>query len=571
MMIEHADADQDDHQDRHPPRALDLAPRRPAACTGSTRATAAVAATRAVRGRARCARPAVVPFGVTRLPVVFLFGGATAGESTLASTADAAGAVPRVLVIDSYDSFVYNLVQYLGELGAEPEVVPQRRAHRRRGARPRARRRAAVARARADPRTPASSATRSPRSPSAAPRCSACASAIRRSATCSAARSSVRRDLMHGKTSHDRAPRARACSPACPSPLTATRYHSLVIDAGSRCPTASRSRPRTDDGIVMGVRHTDAAGRGCAVPPGEHPHRRRPRPAAQLPRHRRPRDACSAAPRHAGSGDRHAIAAVVVGRDRGASCVVGGGRGRRGGAWSVVVVGGSVVVVGGAVVVVVGGATARPTCEPHRRARVDLLPGRDALRDDPAVVRRRRSATLSGVTLAIRPLLVSSVRAGVLGQADERRDRDLLRARRTRSSVIAPPGLELAARRRLGADDDPGRRPTRSAPRSVRRPRSSSGSRLEQLARRGLRSGRRRSAPAACSGPPTSTIAIDRADLQRRLRRRLGADDRVAGSVRLLRRDALVDDEPGLLAGSARPLRASVRSRPARGPARASG
>ena len=31
--------------------------------------------------------------------------------------------VPKVLVIDSYDSFVYNLVQYLGELGAEPVTV----------------------------------------------------------------------------------------------------------------------------------------------------------------------------------------------------------------------------------------------------------------------------------------------------------------------------------------------------------------------------------------------------------------------------------------------------------------
>src|SRR5207248_11062736 len=29
---------------------------------------------------------------------------------------------PRVLVIDNYDSFVYNLVQYLGELGAAPLV-----------------------------------------------------------------------------------------------------------------------------------------------------------------------------------------------------------------------------------------------------------------------------------------------------------------------------------------------------------------------------------------------------------------------------------------------------------------
>ena len=43
--------------------------------------------------------------------------------------------VVRVLVIDNYDSFVYNLVQYLGELGAEPVVhrndsvtVPELRA-----------------------------------------------------------------------------------------------------------------------------------------------------------------------------------------------------------------------------------------------------------------------------------------------------------------------------------------------------------------------------------------------------------------------------------------------------------
>ena len=29
---------------------------------------------------------------------------------------------PRILMIDNYDSFTYNIVQYLGELGAEVEV-----------------------------------------------------------------------------------------------------------------------------------------------------------------------------------------------------------------------------------------------------------------------------------------------------------------------------------------------------------------------------------------------------------------------------------------------------------------
>jgi anthranilate synthase/aminodeoxychorismate synthase-like glutamine amidotransferase len=38
------------------------------------------------------------------------------------------GGVPRVLVIDNYDSFTYNLVQYLGELGAGIEVVRNDRA-----------------------------------------------------------------------------------------------------------------------------------------------------------------------------------------------------------------------------------------------------------------------------------------------------------------------------------------------------------------------------------------------------------------------------------------------------------
>jgi len=41
----------------------------------------------------------------------------------VAVSAQEKGAPVRVLMIDNYDSFTYNLVQYLGELGAEVDVV----------------------------------------------------------------------------------------------------------------------------------------------------------------------------------------------------------------------------------------------------------------------------------------------------------------------------------------------------------------------------------------------------------------------------------------------------------------
>ena len=56
----------------------------------------------------------------------------------LAERAGGVGMSMRVLVIDNYDSFTYNLVQYLGELGAEVEVVRNdgRRSPSCSGARP---------------------------------------------------------------------------------------------------------------------------------------------------------------------------------------------------------------------------------------------------------------------------------------------------------------------------------------------------------------------------------------------------------------------------------------------------
>jgi anthranilate synthase/aminodeoxychorismate synthase-like glutamine amidotransferase len=58
---------------------------------------------------------------------------------------------------------------------------------------------------------------------------------------------------MHGKTSaieHD----GRGVFAGLPSPLTATRYHSLTLDPAS-IPDELEVTARTRDGVVMGVRH----------------------------------------------------------------------------------------------------------------------------------------------------------------------------------------------------------------------------------------------------------------------------------------------------------------------------
>ena len=39
----------------------------------------------------------------------------------------------QVLVIDNYDSFTYNLVHYIGELGGDGRCASERQDHRRRG------------------------------------------------------------------------------------------------------------------------------------------------------------------------------------------------------------------------------------------------------------------------------------------------------------------------------------------------------------------------------------------------------------------------------------------------------
>ncbi|MFM8266414.1 MAG: anthranilate synthase component II [Ilumatobacteraceae bacterium] len=172
--------------------------------------------------------------------------------------------VPRVLVIDSYDSFVYNLVQYLGELGAEPEVV------------------------RNDQLTVEQALKRAPdlvvlspgpgRPEEAGIICAAIPAfaaagtpvfgvclghqAIGHVYGAAVVRAPT---LMHGKTSPIEHHGAGVFA-GLPSPLVATRYHSLVLDPAT-VPDCLEVTATTGDGVIMGVRHRDLPVEGVQFHP----------------------------------------------------------------------------------------------------------------------------------------------------------------------------------------------------------------------------------------------------------------------------------------------------------------
>ncbi len=160
--------------------------------------------------------------------------------------------MPRILVIDSYDSFVYNLVQYLGELGAEPIV------HRND---------ALTVDAALDLQPDGVLLSPGPGRPEdAGIICAAIPAFAERGVpvfgVCLGHQAighvfgaAVVRapELMHGKTSpveHH----GEGVFAGLPSPLTATRYHSLVLDPAT-LPDELAVTARTADGTVMGVRH----------------------------------------------------------------------------------------------------------------------------------------------------------------------------------------------------------------------------------------------------------------------------------------------------------------------------
>jgi len=167
----------------------------------------------------------------------------------------------RVLVIDNYDSFTYNLVQYLGELGAEVEVVRNDRA--------------AVAELlqRAPDRLVVSPG---PCTPAEAGISTEAVRAFAEAGTpvlgvCLGHQAMVEAfggrvvqgEPIHGKDAeveHD----GRTIFAGLPSPLVAGRYHSLVADPDL---PGELELSASLDGVVMGARHRELPAEGVQFHP----------------------------------------------------------------------------------------------------------------------------------------------------------------------------------------------------------------------------------------------------------------------------------------------------------------
>jgi anthranilate synthase/aminodeoxychorismate synthase-like glutamine amidotransferase len=170
----------------------------------------------------------------------------------------------RVLVIDNYDSFVYNLVQYLGELGAEPVV------HRH----------DAVTLAEMQALEPdAVLISPGPGRPADAGLSNAAIRAFGEAGVpvfgvCLGLQcigelfggEVVRAPrVMHGKTSEVRH-NGTGVFRGLPNPLTATRYHSLVV-ARDSVPEVLEVTAESEDGLVMGLRHRELPVEGVQFHP----------------------------------------------------------------------------------------------------------------------------------------------------------------------------------------------------------------------------------------------------------------------------------------------------------------
>jgi len=168
---------------------------------------------------------------------------------------------PRILVVDNYDSFVFNLVQYLGQLGADCTV----------------RRNDEVSVEDAD----AYDGVLLSPGPGTPERAGACIELVHHcagsvpllgvclghQAVAVAYGATVGRapELVHGKTSEVRHEGAGVLA-GLPVPFTATRYHSLAVQPDT-VPSELEVTGRTSGGVIMALRHRDVAVEGVQFHP----------------------------------------------------------------------------------------------------------------------------------------------------------------------------------------------------------------------------------------------------------------------------------------------------------------
>jgi anthranilate synthase/aminodeoxychorismate synthase-like glutamine amidotransferase len=156
-----------------------------------------------------------------------------------------------ILVIDNYDSFTYNLVQYLGELGAEV-VVKRNDAVSVDEARELAPAGVLISPGPGRPEEAGVSLRLIAELGDSTPILGVCLG--HQSIAQHFGASIVRAErLMHGRTSpilHEGA----GVFANLPSPLTATRYHSLIVDRDT-VPSELEITAWTDEGEIMGLRH----------------------------------------------------------------------------------------------------------------------------------------------------------------------------------------------------------------------------------------------------------------------------------------------------------------------------
>jgi anthranilate synthase/aminodeoxychorismate synthase-like glutamine amidotransferase len=167
----------------------------------------------------------------------------------------------KVLVVDNYDSFTYNLVQYLGELGAELDVVRNDRATvdelLEQGAE-----RLVVSPGPCTPNEAGISVEAMRRFPeTGVPALGVCLG--HQSLAQAFGGKVVRHEPVHGKSTvveHD----GRTIFTGLESPLTVGRYHSLVVD-----PELPDCFERTAEGggVVMGIRHRELPAEGVQFHP----------------------------------------------------------------------------------------------------------------------------------------------------------------------------------------------------------------------------------------------------------------------------------------------------------------